>query len=120
MHWLPAAFALIVMVAGWYYLFYSRAATGLAGIEAAGANARRAALRRVGGAVMLLLGVAIFIGAYTVNQERPTLAFAVIWGAVCLLLGAIVVLGAIDVRLTWKLRHRPKPPPGVQGPTDHR
>src|SRR4051794_21824447 len=38
MYWLPAVFALLVMAAGWYYIFYSPAATRLTGVESRDAN----------------------------------------------------------------------------------
>src|SRR5689334_6250837 len=46
MYWLPAVFALLVMTAGWYYLFYSPAATRLTGVESDDANRLRIRLRR--------------------------------------------------------------------------
>lgn len=103
---LPGIFSLLVAAAGWYYLFYSRAALRLGGIESADINARRVRLRRIGGGLMVLLGAAFFIGFYSVDWEMPTSAFMAAWLAVLVLLGAIVVLALIDMRLTLKMRRR--------------
>ena len=47
MNFLPAIFALLVAAAGWYYLFYSKAAIGLRGIEDDRQNRLRVRLRRL-------------------------------------------------------------------------
>jgi hypothetical protein len=96
-------FALLIGVAGWYYLFYSHAADKLAAIEAPVANQRRRRLRRLNGAAMLLLAVLLYAGLYT--EENPR-AFMLVWLGVCVLLAIIVVLGIADVWLTAKLRRR--------------
>ncbi|MGB7160633.1 MAG: hypothetical protein WBD40_21385, partial [Tepidisphaeraceae bacterium] len=104
---LPAIFSLLVAAAGWFYMFYSRAAQGLAEIENEPRNLRRIRLRRVGGFMMFCLAIAFFIGfqPYVWRSERVAL---VTWTLVMLLLLAIVVLGLIDLRLTWQLRKRRK------------
>ena len=66
---LPAILALLTGVAGWFYLFFSKAAHGLAGIEEDRLNRRRVRLRRVGGAVMLLLAVGFYLGFYAADSE---------------------------------------------------
>ena len=103
---LPAIFALLVAAAGWFYMFYSRAAQNLAGIEHEPSNVRRIRLRRVGGFMMFLLAVAFFLG-FQPYVEANGAAFIGVWVLVMLLLLGIVVLGLIDLRLTWQLR-RPK------------
>lgn len=94
-------FSLLTAAAGWYYLFYSRAAFRLQAIEEARLNARRVMLRRAGGTMMLLLGVFFFLGF---QEGLGARAFLWVWLTVLFLLGAIVVLALYDVRLTWKLR----------------
>lgn len=101
--WLVGIFSLLVAAAGWYYLFYSRAAQRLSGIENQDINQRRVRLRRIGGAVMMLLAVSVFAGVFTVQSPR---SFVAVWLMVLALLGAIVVLALMDLRLTIKLRRR--------------
>ncbi len=102
---LPGALAVLIGIAGWFYLFYSRAASNLVGIENQKLNSRRSHLRRVGAIVMLGLASLIVIGAYGFDMEHPTATFFIIWLAVLLLLFIMVILGLVDVRLTYKLRH---------------
>ena len=101
---LPAIFSLLVGIAGWYYLFYSRAAENLGPIESAPVNRRRARLRRVGGFVMLLLAVCMYAGFYTFDAKRSPAAFVLTWIAVFVLLLIVVLLALLDLRLTAKLR----------------
>src|SRR5215213_4694385 len=98
---LPAMFSLLVAAAGWFYMFYSRAAHNLAGVEADALNLRRIRLRRVGGFMMFLLAVTFFIG-FQPYVESSRGAFLGVWILVMFLLLAIVVLGLIDLRLTWQ------------------
>lgn len=88
--------------AGWYYLFYSRAAHKLEGVESERINRRRARLRRAGGGVLLVLGTLFFAG----SQDVAPVAFLLIWSGVMVLLLAIVVLALIDLRLTWQLQKK--------------
>jgi UDP-N-acetylmuramyl pentapeptide phosphotransferase/UDP-N-acetylglucosamine-1-phosphate transferase len=110
--YLPAMFAFVVGAAGWFYLFYSRAAHKLEGVEDPVLNQRRIRLRRVGGFLMLLLAVAVICGFYTFIGEtesgalRNEIGFMLSWLAVLVLLFGIVVLGLIDLRLTLRLRRR--------------
>ncbi len=52
---LTAILALLTGVAGWFYLFFSRAARRLGGVEQQRANRWRNRLRRVNGIVMIVL-----------------------------------------------------------------
>ena len=97
-------FALTVAAAGWYYMFYSQAASRLAGVESEPVNRRRVRLRRLNGLMMFLLGIFFFAGFFAVDLDRPTVAFFVVWLIAMFLLLAIVVLAVIDVRLTLKLK----------------
>jgi drug/metabolite transporter (DMT)-like permease len=106
MHAFTSIFSLLVAAAGWYYMFYSRAASNLTGIEDEQLNHRRQRLRQIGGFVMLLLAVALFAGFHTVDAKTSAQAFLLVWMAVFLLLMTIVLLAMVDLRLTWKLRHR--------------
>ena len=100
---LPAIFSLLVAAAGWFYMFYSRAAHRLGEFEQDQRNLRRIRLRRVGGFMMFCLAIAFFIG-FQPYVEDSRGAFLVVWMLVMFLLLAIVVLGLIDLRLTWQLR----------------
>ena len=105
MGYLAGIFALLTGAAGWYYLFYSRAAHRLSDIEDERLNARRVRLRRVGGVAMLLLGGFLFAGFYNLdNAAQSPGAFLGVWVTVFALLIVIVVLAMIDVRLTHRLR----------------
>lgn len=106
---LPGCLALAVMICGWFYLFYSRAAHRLESLEHGPSHRLRMRLRRVCGLLMVLLGVGIYAGSYSVDQEKPALAYALIWSGVMMVLLIILILAMIDVRLTWKMwRNRPR------------
>ena len=102
-NYLPAAFSLLVAAAGWFYMFYSRAAHNLHGVENEALNLRRIRLRRVGGFVMFCLAIAFFVGFHPYVWNAGAAALA-IWMLVMVLLLAVVVLGLVDLRLTWQLR----------------
>ena len=106
--YLPAMFSLVVAAAGWFYMFYSKAAHNLVGMENDARNLRRIRLRRVGGFIMFLLAVAFFVlfQPYVWNSSVKALGMLLL---VMFLLLAIVVLGLIDLRLTWQLR-KPRDP----------
>jgi drug/metabolite transporter (DMT)-like permease len=101
---IAAILDLLIGVAGWYYLFYSKAAVRLDGIEEPAINQRRQRLRRINGLVMLLLAGSFYAGVFTVNIEHTPQAFAAVWLSVLVLLLVIVVLAVADLRLTSKLR----------------
>lgn len=92
--------AVFTAAVGWYYMFYSRAAGRLDEIESERINRRRIRLRRVGGGVLMLLGILFFAG----SQELSAVTYLVIWSGVMLLLLVIVILALIDLRLTWQLQ----------------
>jgi Na+/H+ antiporter NhaD/arsenite permease-like protein len=101
-------FAVLTAAAGWYYMFYSRAAQNLEPLEARQLNRARVRLRRIGGGFMMLLGVLFFAGF----QNLRPMAYIAVWIGVLIALAAIVILALIDMRLTWKLqKHRRRPPP---------
>lgn len=109
MLYLAGIFALLTGAAGWFYLFYSRAAERLSGVEDQRANGRRVALRRAGGVAMLLLGGFLFAGFYTLERaEQSRGAFLAIWLTVFVLLIVVIFLALIDLRLTRRLRARQK------------
>jgi Na+/H+ antiporter NhaD/arsenite permease-like protein len=103
--WLPDIFSLIVAAAGWYYIFYSRAAQRLSGIEDSQLNTFRIRLRRLNGVVMMLLAVAFFASMHTVTKPG---AAAWVFMLIMLLLAAMMILALIDVNLTRRLRARRK------------
>lgn len=102
--WPTTLLALLIGIAGWYYLFYSRAAHRLAGVEAAPANGRRVRLRRANGAAMIVLAVLLYVGTHTADPERHPRTFLGVWMGVILMLFVVVALGLADVRLTVALR----------------
>jgi Na+/H+ antiporter NhaD/arsenite permease-like protein len=101
---LIAIFCIVVAAAGWYYLFYSRAAERLGAVEPRPENLQRVRLRRVGGFVIMLLGATLYVGFFGVSWDPPTRAFATVWMLVFALLAAAVILAMADVYLTGKLR----------------
>ncbi|HZL34077.1 MAG TPA: hypothetical protein VFC78_02130 [Tepidisphaeraceae bacterium] len=102
--WPSTVLALLIGIAGWYYLFYSRAAHKLAGIEAQPANLRRVRLRRANGGAMVALAILLYIGTRAIDSDRHPRQFLVIWLAVFAILVVIVLLAMADVRLTLTLR----------------
>ncbi|MCC7351073.1 MAG: hypothetical protein IT446_10930 [Phycisphaerales bacterium] len=106
MQWLPAIFALLAGAAGWYYLFYSKAAHALRSVEGERVNNQRMRLRRINGLMMLLLATAFFAGFRTVDEKRSPEMFMLVWLAVLMLLAVVVILAMVDMRLTMKLRER--------------
>lgn len=116
---LTTVFSLLTGAAGWYYLFYSRAAVKLAGVEDQALNLRRQRLRQIGGFVMLLLAVGIFAGFNTVDPHSSAQAFILVWFGVFVLLFVVVVLAMLDLRLTWRLRNRPRAGGGGDHDAEH-
>ena len=106
MQHLSTVLALLIGIAGWYYLFYSRAAEKLAAVESQRLNRLRVWLRRAGGLVLLLLAPLFFAGFHTVDPRDDPQAFMGIWTGVALLLCLNVILALVDVGLTWKLRRQ--------------
>src|SRR5215510_4788506 len=99
-----AMFSLFVAACGWYYMFYSRAASRLSGIEDANVNTVRVWLRKINGLLMFLLAISFFAGFFAVDLDHPTRMTALVWLAVCVLVLALMALGLVDLRLTWRLR----------------
>ena len=105
-HLLITALCLMIGAAGWYYLFYSRAAQKLSGIEAADANRWRVLLRRLNGLLMLALAALLYIAGATQIPEKGPAVFVGLLLAVVVLLGLCVLLAWVDVRMTMNLRNR--------------
>jgi UDP-N-acetylmuramyl pentapeptide phosphotransferase/UDP-N-acetylglucosamine-1-phosphate transferase len=103
---LSAIFALIVAAAGWYYLFYSKAASRLAGIEGDQQNRLRVRLRRIGGLVIILLG-GLFYALLTLDERETRTALLLLTGVFLLML-VLLVLGLVDLRLTRRMRRNRK------------
>ncbi|CAN5626250.1 hypothetical protein BH09PLA1_BH09PLA1_14980 [soil metagenome] len=110
---LAGILCLLVAAAGWYYMFYSRAAQNLSGIEDQEANRRRVFLRRVSGGMMCALAVVLYIGIAALGRTdslgnaRPDVKlFAWMMLAVLALMAVILVFGLMDLRLTQALRRR--------------
>jgi UDP-N-acetylmuramyl pentapeptide phosphotransferase/UDP-N-acetylglucosamine-1-phosphate transferase len=110
--WLPGIFALVVAAAGWYYLFYSQAASKLQGVEQTAQNRLRVRLRRIGGLVILLLAASFYAMFVMLRRERFGAAGALLL-LVMVLMGAVMVLGLIDLRFTHRMRGRLRPRGGT-------
>jgi fructose-specific phosphotransferase system IIC component len=103
-HWVPAVFSLLVAVAGFFYLQHAGGAGHLADLEGEKENALRIRLRRFGGAAMILLAIAFYVG-YAVADRRGSAA--VVLACLCLvvlLLPVILFLAWVDLRLTRRMR----------------
>jgi hypothetical protein len=105
---IAAIFALLVAAAGWFYLFYSKAAHHLANVEDAPLNARRVRLRRGGGFLLIVLAMLLYVGSAVVDWDKPTVWFLITWVSVMLLLAVVTLLALLDLRLTRQLRRRRK------------
>ena len=101
-------FAVAVGLAGAYYLFFSRSAKLLSGIEGDATNDRRHRLRRANGAALLVLAPLLLAG-FALNEHRHPWLFIFDWVAVVLLLAVVMALASIDVRLTARFRRRFRP-----------
>ena len=102
----PGMLSLIIGAAGWYYMFYSRAAEKLSGVEGEQKNRRRVRLRRINGLAMFLLAVAICAGYYSIDPKFSPLGFVATWVTVFILLAVIMLLGLLDLLLTKQLRRK--------------
>jgi O-antigen/teichoic acid export membrane protein len=97
--------ALMVAGAGWYYIFYSRAAHRLAKLEDRRINLSRIRCRRAAGGLLALMGMLIFVGSQPrFEPHTHPRTYMSIWMVVMLLLLAVVVLAMVDLRLTLRLR----------------
>lgn len=101
---LTSIFSLLVGAAGWYYMFYSRAALKLSGVEGEQRNRLRQRCRQVNGFVMFCLAVALYAGFNTVDPHTSAQTFISVWFTVFVLLLVIVLLAMVDLRLTWRMR----------------
>jgi hypothetical protein len=101
----PSILALLVAVAGWFYLFNSKAAKRLDGVEAPAANNRRDRLRRLNGLAMLPLSLGFYAGS-KINPRPHPIVFLCLWTIVLILLIFVVILAIIDLRLTARLRRK--------------
>jgi hypothetical protein len=99
-------FAVACGVAGWFYLFYSKAAGKLAIVESAAQNTTRVRLRRFCGAALILLGIGLYAGFNAVDDRRDPAIYLAVWMGSILLLLLIVVLVAADIHLTRVLRRK--------------
>jgi drug/metabolite transporter (DMT)-like permease len=106
--YLPHILSLLIGAAGWYYMFYSRAAQQLAPFESEAVNRRRVRYRRVGGGLMCVLAVLIFAGLVTIDPGRSPSAFVFTWAGVVVVTFAVLVLALKDVRMARDLRGKSK------------
>ena len=111
MFYLFPIFALLVMAAGWQYMFFSRAAERLATFEGDELNRRRVRLRRFNGAIMFVLGIDVLAAYVIYGDRKPTVNELMLWVAAMVMLFVIVLLALIDVRLTARLRKRKREAP---------
>jgi hypothetical protein len=98
--------SLLCAVAGWFYLFYSKAAHRLENVESQRDNTRRVILRRICGAFMFALGGVLFAATNSLDADLNPRGFLLAWLAIFLLLGLIVLLTLIDLRMTARLHQR--------------
>ena len=100
---MPGIFAIVLAAVGGWYVFMSKAATDLAGIEAKRRNRQRVKLRRLNGVVIVLMSGALFVLLAAADRRDPNLA---IWGMLlmCVLLTTSLALAVRDIRLTRQLR----------------
>jgi hypothetical protein len=105
-------FAILCGVAGWFYLFYSKAASRLAGMETPSHLAMRIRLRRICGGALILLGTSVYAGSNAINDQTSPGLYLGTWMGVMLLLLIVVSLAAADLYLTRllhrKLREKPR------------
>lgn len=101
---LPAAFALVVAAAGWYYAFYSTAAQRLSGVESAANNRLRVRLRRINGCLMIGLGATVYLFAASFEQKWNVRWVALLVLAMLGLVLSVSALALADVWLTRRLR----------------
>jgi uncharacterized membrane protein len=102
MRWLPEILSLMIGAAGWFYLFYSRAAHHLTGVENQRNNVRRIRLRRITALVLLLLAVCFYAAFQTLDEGSSPRLFLILWGTVLILLMLVLVLGMFDVHYTMQ------------------
>lgn len=102
MQWLASTLSLLIAIAGWYYLFQSRAAHKLTGVENAQINSRRIILRRVAGFTLLLLATLFYIGISTIDHPQTPSSFVYIWMGILGLLIVVLILGFIDMQYTLR------------------
>jgi len=101
----PSILALLVAVAGWFYLFNSKAARRLDGVETPSVNQRRDRLRRLNGLAMLPLALGFYAG-FKIDPHPHPIIFLSLWTIVMVLVIFVVVLAIIDLRLTARLRRK--------------
>lgn len=105
---LPALLcSLPVALIGAYYLVNAGAVGWLGGLEGGSANRVRVRLRRTNGIVMLLLGVALYLGIARVfgrGSQRVGIVAPVAWISILPLLLMMLILAWLDMRLTRKLK----------------
>lgn len=126
--WLPVILALLIAAAGWHYAFYSKAASGLAGVEAASSNRLRVRLRRINGCLMIGLGGLFYVGSAALDQQWRPRTIGLLLLGMMVLLTAVAALAMVDLTLTRRLRQdlrqrrRGRPnadaPGGDPGPSD--
>ena len=104
MHWLPTILSILIAAAGVYYLLRARTARGLVGLEQALLNSRRIFLRRLCGALMLLLAGMLYLMLVVLNPGDHPGYFVVLLLVNLLLLLSLSSLALLDMRLTFQLR----------------
>lgn len=106
MKYSAAILALLTGIAGWYYLFYARGVQKPPGLVDPRLTARRMVLRKVGGGIMLLLGIGLYLGFWAADDASHPFWFVAVWVAVLVLMAALIVLALIDIRLTVRIRRQ--------------
>ena len=74
MHLVPGALSIAILLIGWYYVFYSKAAERLNGVEPTPVNRKRQIHRRLGGLLLLPMSALFLAGSYWIDpHDRPGL-----------------------------------------------
>lgn len=99
-----AVLAFLCAGAGWYYVLHAGSAEKLGEFERPADNRLRIRLRRWGGAALVVIGVAFYIGLYIADRRGNPVAIVLCLGSVVLLLPVVIFLAYVDLRLTRKMR----------------
>jgi hypothetical protein len=103
-NWVPAVFSLLVAVAGFFYLQHAGGAGRLADLEGQKENALRIRLRRFGGAAMIGLALAFYVGFSVADRRGSPLLVLACLCVIVLLLPVILFLAWVDLRMTRRMR----------------
>lgn len=99
----PTILSLLCAAAGWYYLMHAGHAERLGEFERPADNKLRIRLRRWGGAGLVLIAVAFYVGFRIADLRGNPIAIMLCLSAVVILLPFVLFLAYVDLRLTRKM-----------------